>query len=121
MMTEKYIKAVAEGKAADLFAKQREIVSRHYSGGTGRLVSALSSVPVMQGRRLSIQYPLYIRFLDLSRTANDKRKKNYHPIYNKYTYGYLFSGIYRRLIQGFSGTVRQTLSQVFDQDTPLQV
>ncbi len=113
MITEKYIKAVAEGKAEDMLKKQAEIASRHYSGGTGRLLASMSTAPVMHGKRLTVSYPLYIRFLDLSRTATGKRKKNYHQIYNRYTYGYLFTGIYVRLCQGISGIVRQTISRIF--------
>lgn len=113
MMTEKYIKAVAEGKASDLLEKQREIAGRHYNGGTGRLFAAMSSVPMMRGNRLDLNYPLYIRFLDLSKTATGKRKKNYYEIYNRYVYGYLYIGIYVRLRQGLSGMVRQTIMQIF--------
>lgn len=75
MMTEKYIKAVAEGKASDLLEKQREIAGRHYNGGTGRLFAAMSIVAMMRGNRLGLNYPLHIRYLDLSRTATGKRKK----------------------------------------------
>lgn len=113
MMTEKYIKAVVEGKASDLLEKQREIAGRHYKGGTGRLFAAMSIVPMMRGNRLGLNYSLYIQFLDLSRTATGKRKKNYHEIYNRYVYGYLFIGIYVRLRQGLSGMVRQTITQIF--------
>lgn len=114
MMTEQYIKAVAEGKARDMLQKQAEIASRHYNGGTGRLLASLHKNPVMQGGKMRIEYPLYIRFLDLSRSRSGKRKKGYHPIYNRYTYGYLFTGIYVRLMAGLSGAVRQTISRIFN-------
>ena len=54
MMTEKYIKAVVEGKASDLLEKQREIAGRHYKAGTGRLFAAMSIVPMMRGNRLGL-------------------------------------------------------------------
>ncbi len=38
-------------------------------------------------------------------------------IYNKYIYGYLYTGIYVRLRQGISNSVRQVLSQTFTGDT----
>lgn len=113
MMTDQFIKSVSESKAQDLLRKQTEIAAQHYSGGTGRLISSLSTTPVMQNGQMRITYPFYIRFLDLSRTATGKRKKGYHPIYNRYVYGFLFIGLYTRLLRGLSGMVRQVIHSNF--------
>lgn len=39
---------------------------------------------------------LHIRFLDMKKGRNGKRKKLYAPIYNKYVYGYLKSEVARK-------------------------
>ncbi len=113
MMTKKYIKAVVEGKAKDLLEQQTLVFEQVYNNRSGQLKSALSQTPKMQGKRLTIKYPLHIRFLDLSKTRYGKRKKHYAPIYNKYTHGYLFTGIYARLRQKISASVKQVVTQIF--------
>ncbi len=115
MITEKYIKGVVEGKAKDLLKHQTLVFKQVYKSRSGQLKAALSQTPVMQGKKLTLHYPLHIRFLDLLKTKNGKRKKHYAPIYNKYTHGYLFTGIYVRLRQGISSSVKQILNQVFSE------
>lgn len=110
----KCIGAVAEGKASDLLEKQREMAGRHCNGGTGCLFVAMSSVSMMRGNRQWLNYPLYIRFLDLSRIALQESGRRitlrYAP---NVSYGYLYIGIYVPLRQGLSGMVRQTVMQIF--------
>ncbi len=117
MTTEKYIKAAIEGKAKDLLLHQSEVFELAYKSRSGELKRALTQqTPTMSGNKLNLKYPLHIRFLDLARTRYGKRKKNYAPIYNKYTYGYLFSGIYARMRQKVSGAVKQVLDSIFSED-----
>ena len=59
---------------------------------------------------MTIRYPLYIRFLDMKKGTGGKKKKNYEPIYNKYVYGYLYGGIYRRLKAALGGYVRRVIT-----------
>lgn len=123
MITENYIKAMVEGKAGDLLEAQRAIASTTYKGGTGRLMASLNVTPKMQGMKLNINYPLYIRFLDLSKkkTKNGyKRKKGYtsktHEIYNRYTFRHLYCGIPGNLVEKLGTGVKQTLDNMFSLD-----
>ena len=46
-----------------------------------------------------------------------KKKKNYEPIYNKYVYGYLYGGIYRRLKAALGGYVRREIVRNFTEES----
>ena len=68
-----------------------------YYRRTGRLKDALWNLPTAQGTKITINYPLHIRFLDMKKGRKGKRKKRYAPIYNKYVYGYLKADVHRKL------------------------
>ena len=55
-----------------------------------------------------------IRFMDLKKTAFGKRKKIYHPIYNKPVYGYLFGYAYDRMRFGLTNYLRQETTAKVD-------
>jgi hypothetical protein len=88
-----------------LLAHQRSIASSSYNSVTGNLIKALSARPQTGietgGVGVEVNYPVYIRFLDMKkrRSAGGKivRKKHYSQIYNKYVYGYLKSDIWKKL------------------------
>lgn len=46
----------------------------------------------------------------MKKGTGGKKKKNYEPIYNKYVYGYLYGGIYRRLKAALGGYVRRVIT-----------
>jgi len=92
-------------QANKLVITQHSIAACYYDQRTGRLLSALSREPKVNGLDVSILYPFYARILDMKRTRTGKKKKGYQPIYNKYVYGYLYYGTYRRLSRGVSGLV----------------
>jgi len=108
MFTEEFqhrVGSILQEQADALIDTQRDIASTYYRQRTGQLISSLSQRPAVSGMKIRIPYPLHIRFLDMKRTSTGKRKKGQKPIYNKYIYGFLYSGTYRRLSRGISGMV----------------
>ncbi len=98
--------------ADELLKEQAGIAETYYNRRSGDLISNLTgrNFAVMsssRGVRLIIDYIKYIRFLDLKKTAKGKKKKNYHPIYNRPLYGYIYNITYPKLQNGLSNNVRE--------------
>lgn len=92
--------------------KQRSVASTHYARRTGQLTSHLQSRPFHvnkspAGARLIFDYLKKIRFIDMSKTASGKKKKNYHPIYNRILWGFIYGYAYSQLRYGFSSNLRE--------------
>lgn len=112
MLTQDYIhtlNGLLREQGEHLLATQRMIATVYYASQSGKLVSTLGEAPTVSNLKLTIKYPLYIRFLDMKKGRGGKKKKGYEPIYNKYVYGYLYGGIYRRLKSALGGYVRRTI------------
>lgn len=88
---------------------QNRIANEVYRSRTGELRSTTSISLTSTNGDMNIKYPLHIRFLDLKRTINDKKKRIYEPIYNKYVYGFLYIGIYNALAKGLSIKIKVSL------------
>lgn len=104
--------AVLDDTAEKLLHEQRGILKTYYNRRTGTLQQHLQSRPFnvrrsATGVNLIIDYLAQIRFMDLKKTSRGKRKKIYHPIYNKSLYGYLFGYAYHRLRLGLLEYLRQ--------------
>ena len=80
-------------QAEALLSHQMGVANRSHRPVSGRLAYSLSQTPNIGDMTLSLTYPLHIRFLDMKKAKSGKKKKNYVPIYNKYVYGYLKSGV----------------------------
>lgn len=82
--------------------KEQSGIADTFLRRTGYLAEKLSS-PIYtvlsndDGANLSINYPKYIRFLDLKKTRRGRLKKVYHPIYNRPLYGYVYGYALARL------------------------
>ena len=114
MIVEKYIKDVLMDQGRKLMMSQKMIATTSYKKRSGQLLSSLSGSPVLSGLKLGIRYPFYIRFLDLKK-KNNKTKTVHEPIYNKYVYGYLYEGVYNRLLFGLSGHIRRRIGEIFEE------
>lgn len=93
-----------------LLSEQAAIARTYYKRQSGTLISQLSNKPfVVKNKTISptllISYPKYIRFLDMKRTRDGTPKENYHPIYNKPFYGFVFGYAYGQLRYGLSKAV----------------
>lgn len=87
-----------ESQTEKLFVRQREAAAdAPYYRRTGRLRDALWNLPTAQGTKITINYPLHIRFLDMKKSRKGKKRRRYAPIYNKYVYGYLKADVHRKL------------------------
>lgn len=125
-----------ETQAQDLLAKQLSVSKAVYTERTGmlnRTLAGRSFTIDTDALSVSVDYPLYIRFLDMKRSASKTRtviktviqnrrkvqrkvkvggpKKVYAPIYNKYVYGYLKSAIYKRLRYAIPANLIQDFRQ----------
>ena len=94
-----------------LTREQAGIAETYYNRRSGLLSSRLKSKPFIvsasgTGANLTINYPLYIRFLDLSKIRSGKRKSVYFPIYNRPVWGYIYGYAYKLLRLGLSNNIR---------------
>lgn len=95
-----------------LLNEQTAIARTYYRRRTGNLISQLSNNPYSVTNKtvsptLLIKYPKSIRFLDMKRTGRGTIKENYHPIYNKPFYGFVYGYAYGQLRYGLSGSVNE--------------
>ena len=100
------INSFLQGQGDRLLARQKSVFDATYRSRSGSLARALADKPDVsvsdRSFSIEVEYPIHIRFLDMKKRWSKKkermvRKKNYAPIYNKYVYGYLKSGIMNRL------------------------
>ena len=128
-----------EQQATDLLAKQLSVSKAVYTERTGLLNQTLGSKSFtvnLDSLSVTVNYPKYIRFLDMKRSSAQTRevtktvvrnrrkvqvktkvggpKKVYAPIYNRYVYGYLKSAVYRRLRSAVSANLIQEWRKVAD-------
>lgn len=119
MITDQFkheVNSYMKGQADKLLAHQSSVFSSSYVSRTGTLAQALQNTPQVQDCRVDIPYPVHIRFLDLKKTRVGNKKRHYTPIYNKYVYGYLKSGIWKMLNAAIPDqmirTIESTISNV---------
>ena len=109
--------AYINGPTDTLLKTQASEFSSTCNERTGRLSRALndSSTASVGGDGVSVElrYPIHIRFLDLKRGADGRKKKRYAPIYNKYVYGYIKSGVWRWLNAHLPGVIARTFEDTF--------
>jgi len=102
-----------------LLQEQSGILETYFNRRTGTLARHLASRPfhvnkTAAGVSLTISYMAQIRFMDLKKAASGRKKKIYHPIYNKPVYGYLFGYAYDRLRFGLTQYLRQETTAKVD-------
>jgi hypothetical protein len=96
----------------EITKEQAGIAKTYYNKRSGDLISNLTGrnfdvMTFSSGVKLIIDYVKYIRFLDLKKTGRGYKKKNYHPIYNKPLYGYIYNFTYPKLRYGLAQTLRE--------------
>ena len=99
MLTEEYrhdLKSVMLSQSDALMAKQNAIATSELKQRTGTLASSFQTRPTIGNADITVEYPLYIRFLDMKKGMNGKRKKKV-DIYSKPVWGYIVAGIRRWL------------------------
>ena len=117
MLTENYIKPLNDvmlDQAQKMLKAQNIIATAYFVQRSGQLLASMSQQPQVSNLQLKVNYPLHIRFLDLKHTRSGKKKRFYEPIYNKYMYGYLYSGIYNRIKPALTGSIRRTVIENID-------
>lgn len=116
------INSFLQGQGDRLLARQKSVFDATYKSRSGSLVRALADKPAVsvsdRSFSIEVEYPIHIRFLDMKKRWSKKkermvRKKNYAPIYNKYVYGYLKSGIMNRLNEFISRVMIRAIDDTF--------
>jgi hypothetical protein len=105
----RYVEKVLTEDAEYIAQEQTKLVSAYNLFETGALKSSLQGNFTVQGdnaKTLRMRYVKYMRFLDM-KSVRSKRKQ-YH-IYNKILFGVLYNRTYRKLIFGFTETVKQEI------------
>lgn len=72
---------------------------------------------------LILSYPKHIRAIDRQRTVWGRKKKNYHPIYNRPLYGEIYRytiPMVRSIVRRMLRQHRQNLKQIFSQPIDIQ-
>lgn len=102
-----------EGQGRKLLNRQVNIFDATYRNRTGALSTALHGSPQVNGLEVTMNYPLHIRFLDMKKGPNGRRKKRYAAIYNKYVYGYLKADVWKTLNRAIPGQMVKAISETF--------
>ena len=95
MLTDEYkndLRGVMNAQGDALLAKQNAVSASELRERTGTLASSFQTKPTIQNAEISVEYPLYIRFLDMKKGRNGKRKKKV-DIYSRPVWGYIVAGI----------------------------
>lgn len=96
-----------------LLTKQREVFSSSpILSKSGRLMSFLQGTPNVTGTGVRMEYPKYIRFLDMKRSVRGN-KKWHANIYNRPVYGHLVSGVRRWLVDAGQKSVAKLIKDTF--------
>lgn len=99
-------------RANNLLSHQKVVAAMSYNSHSGELLRSTQQQPGFNnvgGKRLILYYPIHIRFLDMKKGRNGRNKKVYEPIYNKFIWGYLFTGTYMALTRGLTGKISMTI------------
>ena len=99
---------VMKAQTDALLAKQSAVAAMSFKRRTGTLAQSLQGNPSITGTSVDLDYPKYIRFLDMKRGRNGLRKVH-APIYNKPVYGYLVGGVRRFLNAVIPGILVRTI------------
>jgi hypothetical protein len=99
----------------DRLLKQQSDIADIYLHHTGWLAEKLASgiytvVSNADGANMTINYPKYIRFLDLKKTRSGRKKKVYHPIYNRPLYGFVYGYTLARLRAALNSNIRDAIA-----------
>lgn len=109
-----HINEYMQNQADKLLARQEGIARASYKVRSGKLLSNLAARPVVGDLEITLPYPMHIRFLDLKKDKQGKQKKNYVPIYNRYVYGYMKSGIWKMLMGAIPQNMVNVMKDTFE-------
>lgn len=104
-------------RANNLLSRQKVVAAMSYNSHSGELLRSAQQQPGFNnvgGKRLILYYPIHIRFLDMKKGRSGRNKKVYEPIYNKFIWGYLFTGTYMTLLRGLTGRVTMTVVRTIE-------
>jgi len=95
--------------------KRQSDIAEIYLKRTGwladKLASGIYSVSqTADGANMVINYPAYIRFLDLKKARSGRKKKVYFPIYNRPLYGIVYGYAFARLRAALNQNIRDAIA-----------
>lgn len=113
LINRQFIADEATETAEDIVSMQLPIAKNR---GWKNITKNLSNKPftvVQTGRgvKLTFNYLLKMRFMDMRKDSHGNVKKNYTPIYNKIVFGTIYGYLYKRLIYGISKDMNEAITQ----------
>lgn len=112
-----YFKDLLTSRANNLLEHQEVVAAMSYNSRSGELLRSTQQSPTASssaGASLTLSYPLHIRFLDMKRGRSGRRKKVYEPVYNRFIWGFLFTGTYMALLRGLTGRISMTVVRTIE-------
>ena len=112
-----YFRSLLTSRANNLLEHQEVVAAMSYNSRSGELLRATQQSPAVMsssGASLTLSYPLHIRFLDMKRGRSGCRKKVYEPVYNRFIWGFLFTGTYMALLRGLTGRISMTVARTIE-------
>jgi hypothetical protein len=89
---------------ADIYLKRTGWLSEKLASG---IYTVLSND---DGAQLIINYPKFIRFLDMKKSRSGRMKRVYHPIYNRPLYGFVYGYALARLRAALNSNIREAVA-----------
>lgn len=111
---DRFVKDVLESAGAKLLSRQGSAIASSVNQQSGRLMSGRKVTitgggPDMSGK-LTLEHPVYERFLDMKRPGKNGRKKRGRRIHNRFVFG-AYASIAKNLMYGFTDEVASEIRQ----------
>ena len=100
-----YFKDLLTSRANNLLEHQTVVAAMSYNSRSGELLRSVQQSPSLNGAsdaELTLEYPLYIRFLDMKKGRGGRKKKVYEP------------GTYMALLRGLTGRISMTVVRAIE-------
>lgn len=116
LIQHRWIRGLASETAQKIYKSQVDTLDINSLNKTGDIRKYISSNPSSVASsdsltKLTLRYPIGIRFLDLKKSSKGNTKVNYTPIYNKIVWGYIYSHLYNQLRFGISQDLNKKIEQ----------
>lgn len=114
---DRFVKDVLESEGAKLLSRQGTAISSSLKQQSGRLMSSreitVSGGSDMNGK-LTLEHPIYERFLDMRKPGKNGRKKKGRRIHNRFVFG-AYASIAKNLMYGFTDEVADEIRKKYSE------
>lgn len=111
---DRFVQNVLESEGAKLLSRQGSAISSSLKQQSGRLMSSREVTVTGGGAdmsgKLTLEHPVYERFLDMRRLGKNGRKKKGRKIHNRFVFG-AYASIAKNLMWGFTDEVAESIKE----------